>query len=43
MTLWNQVLPMNEKIHFISDYLNGVFLFTELCRHDTMRGKAGYK
>jgi len=26
---WRSVLPMEEKIRFIGDYLNGVFNFTE--------------
>ena len=28
---WRSVVPMEEKIRFIGDYLNGVFYFIELC------------
>jgi len=28
---WRSVVPMEEKIRFIGDYLNGVFSFIELC------------
>lgn len=34
---WNMVVPMDEKVRFISDYLNGVFTFTELCGRETGR------
>jgi putative transposase len=40
---WKQVLPMNEKVRFITDYLNGVFTFTELCERYEISRKTGYK
>jgi putative transposase len=40
---WNMVLPMDEKVRFISDYLNGVFNFTELCVRYRISRKTGYK
>ncbi len=40
---WKQVLPMDEKVRFISDYLNGVFSFTELCARYGISRKTGYK
>jgi putative transposase len=40
---WRTVLPMEEKIRFIGDYLSGVFNFTELCERYGISRKAGYK
>ena len=40
---WRSVLPMEEKIRFIGDYLNGVFNFTELCERYRISRKTGYK
>jgi transposase InsO family protein len=40
---WNKVEPMDEKIRFISDYLNRVFTFTELCDRYKISRKTGYK
>ncbi|MFX0197817.1 MAG: helix-turn-helix domain-containing protein [Candidatus Hodarchaeota archaeon] len=40
---WKKVLPMDEKIRFISDYLNSVFTFTELCDRYNISRKTGYK
>lgn len=40
---WKKVEPMDEKIRFISDYLNGVFTFTELCERYNITCKTGYK
>ena len=40
---WRSVLPMEEKIRFIGDYLNGVFSFTELCERYVVSRKTGYK
>jgi hypothetical protein len=28
---WRSVVPMEEKVRFIGDYLNGVFYFIESC------------
>jgi len=40
---WKTVLPMDEKIRFISDYLNGVFTFTDVCARYAISRKTGYK
>ena len=40
---WKQVTPMDEKIRFMSDYLNRVFSFTELCDRYQISRKTGYK
>jgi putative transposase len=40
---WKTVRPMDEKIRFISDYLNRVFTFTELCDRYHISRKTGYK
>ncbi len=40
---WRSVLPMEEKIRFIGDYLNGVFNFAELYERYGISRKTGYK
>ena len=40
---WKEVRPMNEKIRFISDYLNEYFSFSELCYRYNISRKTGYK
>lgn len=40
---WRSVSPMEEKLRFIGDYLNGVFNFTELCDRYGVSRKTGYK
>lgn len=40
---WKEVKPMNEKIRFISDYLNNFFPFSELCLRYNISRKTGYK
>ena len=40
---WRSVLPMEEKIRFIGDYLNGIFTFSELCDRYGISRKTGYK
>ncbi len=40
---WRSVSPMEEKIRFIGDYLNGVFSFIELCERYEISRKTGYK
>jgi len=40
---WRSVVPMEEKIRFIGDYLNGVFSFIELCERYGISRKTGYK
>ena len=45
---WKEVLPMNQKTQFVSDYLRDSLSFTELCQRSTgvnlsstLRDKAG--
>ena len=40
---WRKELPMDEKLRFIGDYLNGYFSFTELCDRFGVSRKTGYK
>ncbi len=40
---WRSVLPMEEKIRFIGDYLNGVFNFTVLYERYRTSRKTGYR
>ena len=40
---WKKVEPMNEKVRFVSDYLNQYFSFTELCNRYYISRKTGYK
>jgi len=40
---WQKVEPMNEKVQFISDYLNHYFSVTELCERYGISRKTGYK
>jgi putative transposase len=40
---WRSVVPMEEKIRFIGDYLNGAFSFIELCERYGISRKTGYK
>jgi transposase len=40
---WRSVLPMEEKIRFIGDYLNSVFNFTELYERYRIIRKTGYR
>lgn len=40
---WRSVVPMEEKIRLIGDYLNGVFSFIELCERYGISRKTGYK
>lgn len=40
---WRKTSPMNEKMHFIADYLRDVFTITELCEHYGISRKTGYK
>jgi len=39
---WNEVSVMDEKIRFISDYLNGVLTFTEVCHRYGISRETGY-
>ncbi len=40
---WKEVKPMNQKLRFISDYLNGYFSITELCSRFGISRTIGYK
>ena len=40
---WEGVTVMDQRIRFISDYLEGFFPFTELCQHFGISRKTGYK
>lgn len=40
---WKSVNPMEEKVRFIGDYLNGLFDFSELCDRYGISRKTGYK
>ncbi len=40
---WKKVSIMDEKIRFISDYLNGVFTMTDLCDRYHISRETGYK
>lgn len=40
---WKGVTVMDQRIRFLSDYLEGLYPFTELCRHFGISRKTGYK
>jgi len=40
---WKEVKPMDQKLRFISDYLNGYFSVTELCSRFGISRTTGYK
>lgn len=40
---WRTTSPMDQKVHFVSDFLRGVFSFTELCERYGISRKTGYK
>jgi putative transposase len=40
---WKEVKPMDEKLHFITDFNDQLFDFTELCRRYGISRKTGYK
>jgi len=40
---WEGVTVMDQRIRFISDYLEGFFPFSELCQHFGVSRKTGYK
>ncbi len=40
---WTKVLPMDLRIHFISDYLHNSLNFSELCASYQISRKTGYK
>jgi len=39
---WKSVSPMEEKIRFIENYMNGIFSFIELCERYEISRKTGY-
>ena len=40
---WREELPMDQRLRFIGDYLNGYFSFAELCDRFGISRKTGYK
>lgn len=40
---WKGVTIMDQRVRFISEYLNGYFPFSELCRQFSISRKTGYK
>ncbi|MBD3652328.1 IS481 family transposase [Kangiella sp.] len=40
---WNELKPMDQRIHFISGYLNGNRSFSQLCQSFGISRKTGYK
>lgn len=40
---WKGVTVMDQRIRFLSDYLEGLYPFTELCEHFGISRKTGYK
>ena len=40
---WTEVRPMDQKIQFISDYLDNHFPFSQLCNRYGISRKTGYK
>jgi putative transposase len=40
---WRTTEPMDQKVQFISDHLNGYFSFAELCSRYGVSRKTGYK
>lgn len=40
---WKEVRPMDQKVHFISDWLRGGHSFSALCRFYGISRKTGYK
>ncbi len=40
---WKGVTVMDQRIRFLSDYLEGLYPFTELCQHFGISRKTGYK
>jgi len=40
---WKGVTVMDQRIRFLSDYLEGIYPFNELCRRFEVSRKTGYK
>jgi len=40
---WKEELPMEQRLRFIGDYLNGYFSFAELCDRYGISRRTGYK
>jgi len=40
---WKEELPMEQRLRFIGDYLNGYFSFAEICERYGISRKTGYK
>ena len=40
---WKDLLPMDQKTQFVSEYLRDSLSFTELCQRYHISRKTGYK
>ena len=40
---WEGVTVMDQKVRFVSEYLDGYFSIAELCRQFNVSRKTGYK
>ena len=40
---WNETSAMDQRMHFIADYLEDYFPFSELCRRYGISRPTGYK
>jgi putative transposase len=40
---WERMLPMEQRVHFLSDYLRKLMSFTDLCLRYKISRKTGYK
>lgn len=40
---WKELLPMDQKTHFVSEYLRDTLSFSELCQRYHISRKTGYK
>lgn len=39
---WKEITPMNERFSFVQESERGLYTFTELCVHSSIRRKTGY-
>ena len=40
---WQELLPVNLRMHFVSDWETGCWTMTELCADYQISRKTGYK
>ena len=40
---WNETSAMDQRMHFIADYLEDYFSFSDLCRRYGISRPTGYK